>query len=698
MSALQALEVVADQLIEAGAHPGDLATIFLDDCENLAMPGLALGMLVRNLERAGEALDSFLIEPCIWRLESERYVAEHSMMMTAPSDTVNASARRKWTLRKAAMLLVLRAEGERIDSLRELGERLIERASTLRANASKRMSGSEEETSLPEELAAVHTWAAVLNRSTYQVIEQEGGLSIQPTIPDNVVQALKPGNQELSRVNQATDLIFRYAYNRHHLAGPPKVSPAELRADLVSARDLLADPLPESPSGPLAAPAAVAAGAIELFFVTGEAVANEELVWSMQLLVEIAQLCASMEEPIDFPIFSDGPDRSAARGMPFVFLPTAAKLRAALFNSNFTETDLADAARWLATIAPLEVRLLYAKAMDLTWRAPCNKNASEQCHHNAALKLMEDSARDCLIGRWDVETQRHKLERLDGPLDQAIATVADERIVVPRLSPAIRALGVAANSASCCTIEARALLATLLEARRRGVAAHKRSNSYSADDALVVARALLVEVANGREVMFQMYVKSCKGDPRLLTELLQALSAAGEENEGAARAALHVWPKLIDQVLDEFDSWHDLSGHDHFVSTLAALIPRRTSEGRYLRRELDTEPIEWTDVIAWRSQVERWLSFASGRPKCIDSLVLAIKTLERAKQVNIGLPWIEVLVKASPERIALRCWHLPDWLRELQPHARCFEALSCWQRIVDMLVVSGDTRVSDLSD
>jgi hypothetical protein len=41
---------------------------------------------------------------------------------------------------------------------------------------------------------------------------------------------------------------------------------------------------------------------------------------------------------------------------------------------------------------------------------------------------------------------------------------------------------------------------------------------------------------------------------------------------------------------------------------------------------------------------------------------------------------------------------LPEWLRQRRADLTTPEQRARWQRIVDVLVVSGDTRVSDLAD
>ena len=109
MSALQALEYMCDQLIEADIPIKNLVPLLLEGCENLAMVGLVVGILVRHLEAADDLLDSYFIEPLIWHLEFRRVTDEHSGR-TADSEGIEASERRKWSLREAAMVMALNAE------------------------------------------------------------------------------------------------------------------------------------------------------------------------------------------------------------------------------------------------------------------------------------------------------------------------------------------------------------------------------------------------------------------------------------------------------------------------------------------------------------------------------------------------------------------------------------------------------------
>ena len=180
LSALQALERVCDQLIEIGAPIRNLVAILLDGCENLAMVGLIVGLLVRHLESARNLLDPYLAEPLIWHYEFARVVHEASGF-AAGSEGLAAPERRKWSLREAAMFVVLRANGERAAELRTLGETLV-------ANA-RRLIGQEHEHGPTEvasgtefaeqQLVQVRAWASTLDRDRYETHKAKDGFYVQ---------------------------------------------------------------------------------------------------------------------------------------------------------------------------------------------------------------------------------------------------------------------------------------------------------------------------------------------------------------------------------------------------------------------------------------------------------------------------------------------------------------------------------------
>ena len=263
MSALQALELTCDQLIHAGVHIRTLVRVLLDGCENLAMVGLIVGMLVRHLEDAGNLLDPYLTEPLIWSLESRRVANEHSFL-AAKTEGIEAPQRRKWSLREAAMVVTLGASDERAQELRRLGETLVGRARRRieRADQTERTTEQAEggeDTEL--QLATVKAWASSLDRDKFQVHEAPDGLRIQAKPPEEVVQALQHDNEELERVGEEIRLTNRY-FLKLNEADSEVIGPDELTVDIASARMLLEAPTALS-ANPWDVPALIAAAALE---------------------------------------------------------------------------------------------------------------------------------------------------------------------------------------------------------------------------------------------------------------------------------------------------------------------------------------------------------------------------------------------------------------------------------------------------
>ena len=130
LGALQALERVCDQAIERDTPIKTVVSILLDGCENLAMVGLAVRLLVRHLEKADQLLDPYLTEPLIWRHEFTRVVNEMSGH-AADSEGLVAPERRNWSLREAAAFMVMGADEERAAELRAARRSSRTRAATL---------------------------------------------------------------------------------------------------------------------------------------------------------------------------------------------------------------------------------------------------------------------------------------------------------------------------------------------------------------------------------------------------------------------------------------------------------------------------------------------------------------------------------------------------------------------------------------
>ena len=280
MSALQALERVCDQLIQLGIPLGNVVAILLDGCENLAMVSLVVGLLVRHLEDAGRLLDPYLAEPIVWHQEFGRLVQETSGL-AASSEGIFHADRRKWSLREAAMLLVLHADEARADELRTIGQQLVETARRLVLDAV-----GEPSDEVDRQLVTVRSWASGLDKSTYEAHEAEGRVYIQSRPSDDIVQAMQQGNEDLQSAQEATRLLVRY-HVRPKQGTAESLTSEELISDLAVAKELLENPPALSPSGRWDISTAVAAAALEAHIVAGVELPIESLGFAADLVLRV---------------------------------------------------------------------------------------------------------------------------------------------------------------------------------------------------------------------------------------------------------------------------------------------------------------------------------------------------------------------------------------------------------------------------
>lgn len=692
MSALQALEFVTEEYIRAGVPPQVLTSIMIEDAHSLAMPALVLGVLVRHLEVAGEAIDPYLVEPTVWELEFSRAISESTGLAARIPELPNPE-RRGWSLREVSMMLTFRAEGDRIAQLKALGEQLEANA---RAQVTDHSSAGAR-----EHLAAVRNWAASLDRSAYEVKQEDGRFLIQQAADPEVEQVLGATNVDLRRTNDAVGLTVRHAHVRDNGGRAPDIENEALAADLALARDLLDNP-PRSVGFSTDGPVAVAASAVELHLASRLHVSDDDLAWSATVLLQVAAGVPEHQNDIfDDSFFSQGADRSAARALPFLLLPAARELRAALsVHGSDDVDDLIALNRAVAVNGVNETRLAYARALDAVWAAPCDtEHLFGRCHHRIAFDLVTESFLDSLIGPWDSETQRRSIVRLHPPDTSSLDNLKGDDIYVRRLTAALRAMGGAAISSACCVEDAQRALHSLLAAHQRAMLAHEHGYHHSHSDSLVAARAALWQAIGGPDDIVLEYVRRYIEDSRLLAEGLQAIAAAAEERPEVGQHAHRLWPKIMDLVLDAAEeeprvfterTWGDYAEAD--------LIPNPAAEwGSYLTIELAGQPYRWRNLLSWSLQVDRWLGAITRTRMSIDHLVIAVRELDVADQIEQGLRWIERIVTDSGNNCA-STFTLPEWLHERRADLVTDEQIARWQRVVDLLVVAGDSRVADLAD
>ena len=702
MSALQALERVCDQFISAGIPLERLVPVLLEGCENLAMPGLVVGILVRHLERAGSLLDPFLAEPLIWELEFGRTVAE-SGGLAASSDGLVGPERRRWSLREVGSWLTVHADAERADQLRQIAGELIaaaERVDEQLAAEAVDTAATGPNVDVKYSIK-VRNWASVLDRDRYRAYTEGGVTYVQSEPPEDVQAALQPGNEQLERGQKATQLIWRYFLaGRSGQEAPPPATAEELTADLAAAKDLLENPAPGSVFSLWDAAAAVAAAALEANIASGVSLPAEALEFAVTVVLGIAEKVRVADGlEFDESYFEQRGDRSAARALPLLLLPGAATLHGVIAVDDGMDAmaRVMSAGRRVAQATANEIRLYLARGLDRVWAAPCSSD--ERCHHELAFDLAVESIRDCVLGGWDPAGQQRLVERLEEPVLDSLAAVADKSLLIARLDPGIRALGAGMVHETCVRAQSLQVLVALLEAQRRGLLAHKQDFDHRSSHALVAARAFLNLAAAEDDAPLEEHIAAFADRPRELGSLLGALAATAEETPDAAAAARRIWPNVIQQVLELNRAGHHPFGDDHYGEVaIAALMPTPTYESAFLYRELDGAPIAWTDALAWRTAIEAWLPEAAGRPRCADSMIGLLCSLPLDDQVDTGLPWVETLVQADVDAVARQSYRIADWLRDIRATAADRNALIAWQRLVDALVVAGDSSLAPYSE
>ena len=702
MSALQALERICDQLVDAEVPVRSLVSILLDGCKNLAMVGLVVGLLVRHLEKAGSLLDTCLTEPFIWRLEFARCVNEISPL-AASSDGLLEPDRRKWSFREVSMFMVLRASDERAAELRSLGESLVANARrTLESTPNRESSqaDSDFDKTIKQEVAQVRGWASCLDRERYSAQQVPEGVQIQATPPDDVQKTLQEASEDIELERKATSLFVRYhidcTRNRTEVVGPD-----ELAADIATAKNLLESPPSLAPHNPWEVAALVSAAALEAHLLQATDLPKSALSFATEILLQIGEAEATSKNLEFAQTMSEyRANRSAARAIPLLLLPVAARLRTAFDEEDGSKT-LDRAVRAVLNLARAvddEVRLHLARGLDPLWNTQCVDQG--RCHHELGWQITTESMRRCVRGGWDTESAQRRLIQLEEPLTESLLAVPADSILVSRLDGAIRALAPAAAAGICVSAQARELLLALLAAQRQALLAYERGSPDERDThSLVSARALMTLAKNGPDAPIFEQLSAFADNSTLLEKLLRALSAAAEETLDRAATAKRIWPDIIHHVLEL-----NASGHKPFQGArdgdmaLAVLIPNQAAELPYLYREVNADPIVWWDPLELARQIEAWLVPAVGNPRCVDQLPAFVYTLDPEEQVQVVLPWVAKIVLPNPARIASKTYGLADWLIEIRGAAADSDLIDTWQQIVDALVVAGETKLAPYSD
>lgn len=679
MSALQAMERILDQYIDAGLSMSTIVRILLTDCENLAVPALLLGAMVRHIEVSQDAIEPFLTEPIIWIMESGRIPHEYIDVHAPNSDELINSERRTIQLQQVCMQMVLDGDQAKRDHLRSLGGQLAEKGIAI---------------GLGTEAAG---WAACLDFDRFQAHRIGDQLLIEVEPPEQVAQRQAQWEPDIHRYNTLLRLQNRYA-TIYRCPGEDYIPPdaEEIAADLAVAEDLLESPPSMSASDPLDTAAHVASAAIYRADSATDQMLDSRLSFAVKLIMSIASAFADGEDRSDEDqYFSLGADRAAAHTLPLLLLP---RLSNNLTAAGFTVPEVDRAATALISKSSLETRLYLARGCDRVWTSPCHGNP---CHHHIALGWLPNTGRTAEIGPWDAEGRTRASIRITGNLIERLTQLDDESIDSYELDAAIRGFGAAAASTSCVSEQATAQLHVLLQAQERAMVSHDKAG-FSVDhhqvQSLVAARALVHAAIATETEWLSAHLTALRGSAHLFANFLHMLAAVGAETPELGRCVRLAWPTLVEHALTlSVGTPNPYNDHTWGDWALAALIPRPAAWTDGLYNEIEGKPFDWVAPDDLIGVIPQWVKLAHGRTKCVDNLISLLHKLSPGQQAILGLQWVadlcvhdnHVRVHSSPV--------LNEWLIGLHREAEAHQRLAQWQKLVDQLVAAGNRQLAQYS-
>jgi hypothetical protein len=679
MSALQALERAIETWLDQGVPVSRVIEIVLDGCDNLAMPGMLFGVLVRHIDKVGDALDRFLAEPVVWELEFARSTHEYSGLAARTEGLINLE-RRRWTPREvAAVLLTTGGEG-RAEALRGVGRELVANGDRL---------GLRRETTL--------NWAASLDAEQYKMTPVAEGLLIEVELPAEIraVQEAQAAYQDV--INTNVRLQNRYWGSAKHDDNYLPPTSAEIAADLVAGKSLLEAGEGMMPARPADTVAHVIRAAVDRALVGDLTAFGEESAFSTEFILSVASSFRGVEDQLDEGQYFDlGADRAVARALPAFLTPALAKPLAA---AGGTLADVAGAGHLMAGKASYETRLFLARGCDVVWTAPCS---GSPCIHRVALDWLLETARGAEIGPWDQDVQRRIPVRIQGDVIARLKELPGDSIDVSALDAVIRGLGAAASTNHCCTTDAATLFHDFLATEALAMVVQE-GKGWTADDrgthTYVAARALLQGYArNGDPAPVLKQMDVLRADANLLSNFLHGLAASGAENEWLADASRRLWPAILERGVTYADDTKSPYKARHWGDWAAdALLPEPQPWATGMYNEVAAVPIDWVRAEELLEQIDAWLPLGRGEMKCLDGLIALLRRLPLDVQVTRGIAWVsDICIQSGRVSVAVS-WRLNDWLKETRNTAEELGRLEEWQKLVDSLVVAGNEGLAPYS-
>lgn len=685
MSALMAVERVADQWLQQGTPLPTLVTALLLGAHNLAMPGLVVGLLTRHAEHVTSEADPFLASPAVWELESAKAVMEAGIHAQGREDlSVPGSDRRTWTMVNLTGCLVYsavnRGDRDRVDALRAAGSALA-----AAAEATGRAGGREDD--LPADApdpespgagdgrrfpAVARRWASMLDADNYTVTQEGEKIVWEWQPPADIEVAMTSGRSDLERQAQVYRLINAYSLRPEppYLAAPPPApSPQTLAADVQTARSLAQRP-PGPGIEPFDAATAVAAALLRAAAPRASQVTRDDLEWAA---VTVAAALPQPEAPgaTEDTVFPFAANRSAASATACLLMPALTQPgdEPALLDDG----DLAALAEILASAAAspsTEVRMILARTLEPVWAAPCGPgpSGSGRCRHVVAWGAAENGARHVLLGPLEFPAGRRGRRQLDGQLPAALIACPADDLMLDLLAPPLIASCDAARSGNCIAPTAWDLRDSLLDAyTRTAVLWGEKGYDHRDEDQCAVAEALLA-AGTQEPGLLTTLAAGLADQARALSETLRAMTVAATYSAAARVSLKSVWPAVMTAVLDAVEAGARGFSDRHWGEYAIAEIipsPSPTSGDSDPDATISTARAGWPTPPELNSQIERLLPHAVGYWHAADKLIGLLKTMPLAEQARTGLPWVHRVIASRSRVPGMGTWLTVEWLRSL---------------------------------
>jgi len=727
MSALLALEKYIDYLHEnVGIPLGTVVDLLLTDCNNLAVPGLLTGFLVRHLDDAGDLLDPLLAEVAIWHLETSRVTMESSFRARdRDADNLTGQDKRQYSPHDIAGWMVvnarLRGDETRLAELERIGERLLasaqrdvdlrraQQAAAENEAGQRALSGETngaDEAASPVEtdaaavaaeaaeaeadqyIALVRSWAAEFQIASYEASAVDEGVVIQFERPAEIEKALAPRTEQLEVVAVLYRLQSDYALKNET---PEQWPVSALNDDLAIARAI--EELEDSPEGflwPENPVVAVAAAAVRAHALSAAELTQDDLAWAAEMVLLGAEHPRVDASSVSSSLYSMGADRAAAIAVPLLLL------------APFDGLHL-DPERLRATLDALassvydEVRTSFAKGCAEIWVAPCDSDGGGACRrHSSAWAAVENSLAAARLGPWEFETQSRLPGTLEPPYESTLLDVPADELLVNRLRMPVVCTD-AALRVPCLAEQAARLAAPLWDAHRRGLDRWWREGyDHLGERHQEPVTRLFIGLAKGGErEALDAHLRTFAGNAHALQMLMHSFATVFSYDAELRPFLADFWVPSLAVILDAIDAGADLMDDraSWFDWAVAELLPTPQIESSDLDPDatLDRCRTTWADPNAFDDVIDRWLRLSKGEPKAADAVARFARTAPTAWQRTTALDWLEAIIDGNYAAFSNRVWSVTRWLGELRAAGPLTtEVQARYRRIVDGLAAGGD--------